>query len=708
MRASTLLVLAAVMAVALGDVYLHFPRGQNDRCDEKSNDRRNANRMFNSQNNAAGGYGTPENHELYFYPNTVLRVEWYSQHSCGNGEATTKDTPTNPEIDQCQHVIQLGCEDDFKAFAGPSEQDSYRLTDGMSLGRPCVDRPDQECANGNRNNPFETFGSTCTNTRPTTVTVDTARTDLNADCPNGFIDIPQCNELELSNGGDRGTFNSDTCECSTRKLKTYGYHEPEHWWVMCRSRDRNRGLWTSTQNVNNNRGATADRQEPNSARYGFECPEEKDYYPYWHPTPWRDLAIFTSNTSMCDYYLAESQNQKDKCHCIAAPGGDLAANVTAFYYNNKLDCESAGAKWSCFGSWNWDLPVCRLAAHQPDNRLGNIDNRGDNDESNEDAFANFEWNVPENILGDKDSVRCLIRVRYNISTAEVAWNFDATNNRVFQRNNPVHTYGQGNATLSPLQALPVRMAINTAQYGRTFEDRTYIFEIRRRPAELSGATIHNLNVRGKRGNIAQVRNCVEYDFVPNNLHVRQGDYVHFQWDGTDYNDNNNAGEGRAGTDRNNVVELQTFDANLPRSINRTSGLFTEEDLAALAWVGQDPSDCFSTQEMLTTQSNANNNPRSCHFLNGPRDPNNSLMPTPYFDHMAQVQSTGTFYYMSSRNNNFSNRSQKGTIVADNTLSAGAIAGIVIGVIAGVALIGAAVFLVATKKVSFSGKFKSRV
>ena len=41
--------LCALFALALGDTYLHMPRGSNNRLNERSANRNNANRLFDSQ-----------------------------------------------------------------------------------------------------------------------------------------------------------------------------------------------------------------------------------------------------------------------------------------------------------------------------------------------------------------------------------------------------------------------------------------------------------------------------------------------------------------------------------------------------------------------------------------------------------------------------------------------------------------------------------
>ena len=100
-----------------------------------------------------------------------------------------------------------------------------------------------------------------------------------------------------------------------------------------------------------------------------------------------------------------------------------------------------------------------------------------------------------------------------------------------------------------------------------------------KPIIASTSKIVNVNVRGKRGNIVQTYPAVEYDFSPNQIAVNIGDYIHFQWQGTDYNPRRGCNDAEGGppdpndyvspsknnarADRSNVVFMDTMAENIP-------------------------------------------------------------------------------------------------------------------------------------------------
>jgi len=576
-----LFVALLMVSVAFGDCYMQNPRGCNDRLNEANEDRDNTERLFDSQNNAKGGYCYGP--MMSFYESSYLAIEWTTQHGCAN-----------PKL-YCNIVLQYMC-------GSSNDPDTTRIRDG-----------------------------TTTDTIPDDVTEFNAK-DANGD----FL---------------------------------YGMHESFDYYQECATRDRNKGLWISDRESeggldDGRKAAIFTRQNNDGTRHGFECTEERDYYPYWAASPWRDIAIITQDTGYCSFYKSTSFNVKDRHHCENTDG-------TYAEFNNEVECSSAGDTWVTDKSPNIGAPDCVKTDFSRDNHLGN----------GVDVHANgYNWTLPTS--GDVDCIKddtceCVLRIRYNIST------MDGINNSPDAKDN--FTDSRSNAKASPVsedelvkvQGDQLELALDTTQFGRTFQDRSYVFSIRKRPSGVSqDVRIWNLNVRGKRGNIVETYPATEYDFVPTYLNVRLNDYIHFQWTGCDTNPAGNAGEGTDQTDRSNVVQMSDPTSSKPATndwLKSHTPLFDTKELRQrFSYLGM--TDCPTYEELLATNNNnandADDDVTNCFKLNAA---------PAYFDGgLVKMNHTGIFYYMSTRNHNFSNRDEKGSILVEAVLPTWAIVIVAIG------------------------------
>jgi hypothetical protein len=469
------------------------------------------------------------------------------------------------------------------------------------------------------------------------------------------------------------------------------------------------------------RSAIFTRQNNNGNRHGYECTEERDYYPYWGPSPWIDIAVLTQSMDHCETYVTESQNVKPRGYCLKSPtdtSNNQANNNKYARYLDETSCLATKAdpslvyEWVAVPAWGVAAPDCVQAPFTRENHLGN-------------GFGGFEseynWTIPSFVPTNwsdpsgsdcvaDSNCNCVLRIRYNISTSD-----GSTEANWEDYSAPFPTIDAAkNGDLSPIKEDPIvsldglrlELAIDTSQFGRTFQDRTHMFHILPATGIPEGTRIWNLNVKGKRGNIVQTYPATEYDYAPSFLDVVVGDYVHFQWTGCDQNPAGNAGEGQDQTDRSNIVQIKDLAKSKPLTDEQIAAMepsdvmFPEVGLRKFfTYNDQNPANC-------ATGDNVNqNDPTNCYKLN---------MASQKFDagmiKMNETSPDGGYVYMSSRNNNFSNRAQKGVLRVNPFIADWAVGVVVAGaaVFLGAGVIGGMILYAKTHPHSGASAFVSRL
>merc|ERR1712174_30615 len=366
-------------------------------------------------------------------------------------------------------------------------------------------------------------------------------------------------------------------------------------------------------------------------RSGFECFSERQEMWYNEATPWLDVA-----------YFVDEDDVDDLCTGFTSP--------------------------DTYPGW---VPTCEAVRRTRANIISNDDDtygRTDPHGGSEPAqMPRYKWRIPK-FQQDK---RCVMRIRQFIRGGLKPFPLTEATRKMEINGQP----------------LTIAMPQYMSRGGQVvFQDRTHVFNLVNRPSSFKtnsdfSGVIHNLVIRGKRGNIVQTFPAVEYDFSPNRLYMNNNDAVHIQWTGSNSHDNDgnsdgqagDDGEGQGGTDRNNFMQLLHFKENFPIPYEYANFF---KDVKTVLWVPSDEAnpnfmDLSLDQQVFDLE---------LAFMSGgyywcryQQDCDNSVQSkqqiqermdntSPTFKGAVFVpKNDQTTFYMSMRNNNFSNRSQKGRI-----------------------------------------------
>jgi len=620
--------------------------------------------------------------------------------------------------------------------------------------------PTGPLADSDTNNPGQYFQATFNSTGQNTDGTNRIPCPASTGCEGNFGDTSLDNDPTVY----MNWYDVPTTNVGGYVAVEFGYHETWQYYLKrCMLTSRNKGLYTADQQINGFDARFA-RQSPNGNRDGFECTEERDYYPWWGVSPWRDIAVLVSHADnwqqQCAYYKQESQNVKGRSYCkkvnvttLITTGVDLPLDKDKCINGNPdstgtIRYSLDGVSWVDMPSFGLPAPDCLLHPMSRDNHLGNavaVTSSGNMYTRVADVPnpASYTWQIPEGLNG----LTCVVRIRYNLSSSDYPqsnWNNpnfvqatgETAREKIFwdsRYNCPANTdttalagvmatgipsYCQNvindttgyvpiferayvNVSTGPGYPL-LALAFQTDQVARTFEDRSYVLTMADYPNR-NGRIIYNLNNRGRRGNIVQCYPAVENDFYPVDISMGSNQLLHIQFCGSDFNPNNNPnnGEGWQYSTRFNIIAHSNKMLNVPKVLKSGSYVFGDglKDLAVkLAFANLTDPARLNNGTMIAcvnyqgdNSNTANNMINNCAKLN----PSNA-----HVDYGVYSMPVGSYKYVSTRNNNFSNRSNKGTLsvfLESNMWTAAAIAGVTIGSFVGLVAIGAAAAVFYAKK-----------